>query len=152
MSALATIYDFETPIESAFAALLAAQGLTAKATADSIDFQSDRPRVEVQFNVTGANDSRQFACPDGVHRHDLYSGTLTLAIITESGADTTHAEYRAKVRTAMSGAYSASMADLEIRYLVPQSSTPAVRPEDNLQVSNLTYEVRFGIKPTAWPA
>ena len=157
MSTLAEIYDFETPIEAAFKTLLTDAGLTSKTSADEFDFQKTRPRVDIQFTINGANDSRRFTCPDGKFRHDLYSGTLTLAVVTNPRTVngivvTTHTAYLTAVRVAMSEAESASLTDLEIRYVVPQSTTPRVTPEDGMEVSNLIYDVRFGIKPGSWPA
>ena len=157
MSALATIYNFEGAIQQAAVDLLVAGGLAAFGPDDEIDFTKDRPRVEVaSFTVNGANDSRQFICPDGVARHDTYSGTLTLAIITDTKTDdqaaaNSHNTYRATVRAVMSGILSASLTDLELRYCTPQGSTTKISPQENMDVSNLTYELRFAIKTTAWP-
>lgn len=156
MSTLAAIYDFETPIEGAIKTLLTDAGLTVKTPDDAIDFQKDRPRVEVMFAETGANDSRRQICPDGKYRHDLYRGTLTLAVVTAPRTDdgeqtTTHQEYKAKVRQVMSDAYAATLDDLEIRNVIPAGSTPRISPEDGVEVSNLLFNIEFNVKETSWP-
>jgi tetraacyldisaccharide-1-P 4'-kinase len=156
MSTLAIIYDFETPIQAAFKALLTEAGLSAFTPDDTIDFQKDRPRVEILFTDSGANNSRHQICPDGKYRHDLYKGTVTLAVITnprtENGEQTTtHQEYKAKVRQVMAEAYTAELDDFEIRYVTPAGSTPKISPEDGVEVSNLVYNIDFNIKATSWP-
>ena len=156
MSTLATIYNFETQFEDAFAALFTAEGLNGIGPSSAVEFQKQRPRCEFLFTPSGANDSRQFQCPDGKFRHDLYGGTLTIAIITNertaNGAVATdHSTYRAAARKVMATAYEMPLADFEIRYLVAGATTPSIKPEDGSEVSNLTYEIRFNIKSSSWP-
>jgi len=156
MSSLTTIYDFETPIQVAFIALMESNGLTAIGPDSPMTLQDERPRVEVMFTESGARDTRRQNCPDGVFRHDLYTGTLTIAVVTnprtqDEAQNTTHATYRAAVRQAMSGAYSAALDDFVIKSVIPTGATPKISADEGFEVSNLTFSIEFCIKPESWP-
>jgi hypothetical protein len=155
MSTFAAIYDFEGQVEAAFKAFLEAAGLTA-IDADTVEFQKARPRVNVVFQCGPALD-HMVQTYDGVFRHDIFSGTLALEIITAARTASevsTHKEYRAKVRNAMAKArQNMTMTNLALVYInTDGSTTPSVDPENGVEESQMNFAIRFGILSTAWPA
>ncbi len=155
MSTFAAIYDFEGQIEAAFKAFLEEAELTAN-DADVVAFQKARPRVNVLFQ-TGAALEHMVQTYDNVYRHDIFSGTLVLEVITNartSDENLRHKQYRAKVRNQMAKARqdNIELANLRLLYVNPDgSTTPAIDPENGVEESQLSFAIRFGIKSEAWP-
>ncbi len=155
MSTFAAIYDFEGQLEAAFKEFLEDAELTAS-DPDDVAFQKVRPRVEVVFQVGPATDQNLYRTFDNIFRHQIYTGTLGLRVITNARTDSetaNHKTYRAKVRNQMQKArQSIEMTNLKLLYLTPQASTPSIKPEDGVEESELQFSVTFGILPAAWPA
>jgi hypothetical protein len=154
MSSYAAIYDFEGQLEDAFRDFLNGEALAAIAPNTTIDFQKIRPRTETMFTEGGADDSHRFKTYDGIYRHDLFKGTLTLELVTATRNDgTAHAQYRAKIRNMMARAkQDVSIGNLELRYIVPTGNSPSIKPDEGLETSTMTFAVTFGVKQSAWPA
>lgn len=159
MSSFAEIYDFEGQLETAIQAALVASPfeLVVKVPNDTIDFQKERPRVELLVNEGGADDSRRIFTYDNAKRHDLYNATITLQLYTATRNDGhPHAQYRAKVRSAMALIFqtqiNAALTNLEVRRIVPTGATPTIKPEEGYEESAMTFAIVFGVKTSAWPA
>lgn len=103
-------FDFEDTVESAVADVLAAYGINAFTTNEVLDFQKDRPRVQIQATLGPGH--LRWADPNtlesiGLHRHNkietAWSVQLLLDIVTaaDEQGKVDQATYRSTVRTAM---------------------------------------------------
>lgn len=105
------IYDFESIIENAVKAVFTAAGLTCFTPQDAatIDFQKERPRVEVEYqHGVGQNQWHiEQTAPNAFkdRRERAWKGQLVVALVTEANI-TIHCAYRAQVRSIMAGLWN----------------------------------------------
>ena len=166
MSAITEIYDFETAIEEAFRAALAAADLTAYTVATVPDesdieaaqqFQKSRPRVTLHLETGGAAGmllaNGGIRASSGSSPEQCYSGTLTLEVLTEA-AIASHRTYRATVRRVMDTICPDVNGDPLTKHKVQKckaSGTSAIYSSDQgAYVSKLTYDLDFSIQTEAW--
>jgi hypothetical protein len=160
-----TLYDFETPLEDAFAAalvgLLAGVPLVATvSTARNRSFQGT-PRIELYASGGGvltqrttANQARPKETPNA------FEFQLVAAIVTTrsvlAGNSSIHGPLRGLVRYALSaGARQIGDANLlyhQILNMVPAGSTPQMIDEKDCDRTELTYTGQIAFKNGAWPA
>lgn len=160
MSALTTLYDFETALEAAVKSVLNTAGLVAYVSNDVEELQRARPRVELQMIVGSATDHR--TTHDTIYRSDCYTGQLVATIVTNSGDGTAgHSSYRAQVRASF-GVVESTLTDdaADADTLLPDHSvnrffeagtSPTVKPEDGYYESRIAFDVHFNIRPASWP-
>lgn len=155
------LYDPESAIEAAVKSVLEDQGLVAVTVADSPEFQKARPRCEILFQ-NGAESGHAFILPDASIRADVWAGTLQLACVTSAtsapgvSASTQHRQYRAQVRSVCAGYFrtlkSPEVLPFHIIMDVEESGTSnEYKPQDGLWASNISFAVKYGIRPDAWP-
>lgn len=154
----ATLYDFESQLEAAWAAAFTAASVTSysqQATGDK-----SAPYCNIQATVTDAH--RRYNPAQSAN--DLFSFQLEVQIVTNrtaTSANTTHATYRGKVRNALerwlaTGNTGGSGINARLTYLtiVDFARTGGNRGVDESQtfdVTTETYAGAFQIKTDAWP-
>lgn len=164
MTAIETIYDFETAIEEAFRTALAAQSLTAYTvttipTEDgeaASEFQKKRPRVVVSFAPGAAKGmllaESGYKARSGELREQAYAGTLTVEVVT-AAAIATHRAYRATVRSVMD-TICRTVNVLPAKHCVQRvkaaSTSDTYSSDQGAYVSRLQYEVDFSVQTDAW--
>lgn len=168
------IYDFENAIEAAFQKLLEAEGLSAFVSLDVDEVvepeegeplddkhQRPRPRVELYFATgqeTGHYHPSHF-------RADAFTGNLMLRIVGSPKTTTReHSDYRAKVRDVMAGSRDEFKSDSDnndanallpyhsVMDVVESGTNPNYQDDDGSIESAITYQIKFNIRPDAWPA
>lgn len=155
------IYDYENAIEAAFKALLEAEEIAAFVSLDELDFQEARPRVEV-FCSPGQETGHYHPT---LFRADSFTGTVMLRIVSNPKATTReHSDYRATVRDIMAGSRAEFKADRDlvdasallpyhsILDVVESGTSPNYEGEGGVVESAVTYQIKFNIRPSAWPA
>ncbi len=156
------LYDFETPIEAAVAALLTPLGLTVVVTKDAADYAKSRNRIEVLFHVEQATRHQSmipWIFPDGVTRnvarYDAWLGTLTLQVVVSAGTAEFRA-YRSRVRQKLAAWWALNdtdtLRDYKIADCLDQGASPALRSDEGYWFCTLTYRVEFTIRSEAWPS
>ena len=142
------IYDFETPIEQAFATLLKAAELNVLTPSDTPTMQSARPRVDLAFQVGSAK--RSYHIVSTVLRNASWQGHLTLQLITNPAVKPMHRAYRAEIRNVMAQWASITMNCHKLQGCYESSTTPTFKTDDGYEVSTLVYTIDFGIDAGAW--
>jgi hypothetical protein len=159
------IYDFETAIEAAFKLVFAEDELTAYTINELGETQKERPRVEL-FYANGAEAGHNSTASE-YYRPDTFSGSLTVAVITNSKDESIgiaeHAQFRGRVRNIMAKCRTRFKADrdaADVDALLPfhcvldvvgSGTSPAYSPDEGHLVSRLNYEIKINIRPDAWP-
>ena len=156
------LYKFEDVIEQAMAVLLTANSITnaiQRGTASAAT-----PRVEIKL-VVGAQDARYYmrgTTPNYYGTPKSWIGNLTFTIITNRNLNSsTHTTYRSKIRMLMHNRFSTTYwssaflsTNLPYHEIVDHEetgSTEEVQSEDNLDISSITFAIKFAIKDDAWP-
>ena len=147
-----TIYSFEDAIEAAVQTVLNAAGLKCYFQREIISVTT--PYVAIQF-VAGAA-TEHYAAVAGDYRPDIWGGSLHLQVVTDrTNNNLGHGLYRSQVRKLMAVDATFKNAVLlpyhEVFFIMESGTTPAIRTEDDLDVSTLSYTVKFGIRAGQWP-
>ena len=153
-----TIYDYEGAIEKAVKDLLTTNGITAYRQRD-LD-EAATPFVAVQLNV-GAATGHMARLPSGDLRPDQFDGQLRVAITTNRGKNNSnHPTIRAKIRNLLYRAWGTdktlTRTELPYHVILPQSvletgTVQSVENDDDHDMSTITFNLGFGIRPDAWP-
>lgn len=155
---LAALYDFETQIETAVAGVLTAGGVTVGGTARGADVLNS-PCVEVVCNLNGpwpgGNSTRLFSV-GGDYRPDQFSASLLVTVLTDRKRNaSSHGAFRGNVR-ALLYQFVSKFTGSNLPYLVIMdcTETGSSQSQDEsrcLDITVLSWDVRFAILPTAWP-
>jgi hypothetical protein len=155
--------DLETNFEDAAKIFLeTATGLSASSLYASLDQDTfTSPRLSIQAEMGGAQDPATVVNGD-VLEYTQYNFSLSISIISDAsidGTQTNHRSYREKVREAMLlNADNWTSLDSNLDPILPFYEVKYMRPsgtsfdvDGDLAISTLTYEIKFDIKPTAFP-
>lgn len=154
---LATLYDFETQIESAVASILTAGGVTVAGTSRA-DVTLVTPCCEVLCHVGGPypTSAPNFFAVGTDYRPCTFSGTVQIRILTDRKRNpSSHGPFRGGVR-ALLYAFVSKFTNTNLPYLeiFDAQDAGAFQEVDDgrgLDTTTLSWEVRFAILPTAWP-
>lgn len=153
-----TLYQIEDAVEAAVRAVLEPEGISTLIQRD--DAIAATPYVEVQF-VLGAG-TQHFKEIEGVKRNDGWNGQLRTRLITERTADAAkpseqkHRHLRSLIRKLLY-AHPFNRDNLPY-YVIPNgmlyevSNSPAVQVGDDLDVSDMLWNMPVYVRPDAWPA
>lgn len=152
-----TLLDFEVQFEDAAETFLnTAVGIAIFGTLSTTDFTL--PRIDVKFMV---GEGKEPVAPRGggasssTLEYREYDATFEASVWTDNtvGQTSDHASYRRKLREALlrSGTNwnSSNLPYYDLKYLRPISND--YETDEDLNVSILTYEVKFEIRDDAWP-
>jgi hypothetical protein len=163
-STYADLYDWETLIEngiaSAISTILGASSIGAQVNVTRGTGTEETPRVDVTFSPgssLGHMTTIGQANPKQVP--DMFDGTLTLRISTarpiEDDDAELHGEIRGWVRYVMSagarGLNETILPYLQIMDMLPSGSASQIYDEKSQDITELSYAVKFAIRPSAWP-
>ena len=157
-STLYELYRFEDVVESAMAALLTANTITNAIQQGTGSLST--PRVEIQFTPGSQDGQYQIVSSDV--RPCCWDGELKFRIITNRGVNkSTHKDYRSKIRMLMHNRYSSTywssafhstnLPYHDIMNIEETGTAINISADDNLDESEITFKVKFGIKSDAWP-
>jgi hypothetical protein len=169
---VAQIYDFEGAVEPAIKAVLVAMGLAAFTSQDEIDFQKDRPRVEVQFTL-GAGQNRWVAINSATglpvaalspqetwnqRRESAWACTITFSAITAADI-AEHSAYRAVIRNALATLWVRinEVNGLMTRHHLYMSSDGGnsslqMAQDKAMFKTDFTFNGKISVQADAWPA
>lgn len=155
--------DLETNFEDAAKIFLeTATGLSASSLYASLDQDTfTSPRLSIQAEMGGAQDPATVV-NGSVLEYTQYQLSLSIGVISDAsidGTETNHRLYREKVREAMLlNADNWTTVDSNLDPILPFYEVKYMRPsgtsfdvDGDLAISTLTYEIKFDIKPTAFP-
>jgi hypothetical protein len=168
---VAQIYDFEGQVEPAIKAVLVAMRLAAFTSQDEIDFQKDRPRVEIQFTlgagqnrwviidpVTGMPPAASPAEAWNYRRESAWACTITFSAITAANI-TEHSAYRVAVRNALASIWIRinEVNGLMARHFLTMSSdggnTSLQMAQDKAMFkTDFNFNGKISVQADAWPA
>lgn len=152
------IYDFETAIEAAFETLFVAQEINTLKPGDS-EFYNARPRAEVLVMV-GRQTGSIWTGDITYQRPQAFEGSISVRVITSAKEDdasiSEHAQYRSAVRNVMVKSRQLLNADTlpefhQLLDVIQTGTSYEYNPQEGVLVSQLTYDIRFCIRQTAWP-
>lgn len=155
----AALYDFETQIEAAVSDVLTAGGVTVGATARSTELLAS-PCVEVVCNLNGpwpgGNSTRLYSV-GGDYRPDQFSAAVLVTVLTDRKRNaSSHGTFRGNVRALLyqfvSKFTGSNLPYLAIMDFTETGSSQSQDESRCLDVTFLSWEVRFAILPTAWPS
>ena len=156
------VYDLETSLEEAVAALLVAAGFSALTRLNSnAEFQQVRPRVAVLARENGPTAQAHFhLVPVTFEQHiDIFSMSLTLELTTEPTAtgNTQHPLYRSRIRRLMAKFGPAFPDETILPYhAVCRCWTAGAEPRfdtaNGIEMTTFTYSLDYMIRSDAWPA
>jgi hypothetical protein len=149
------LYRFEDYIEAAAKSVLKSRGFV------SVYIQQDTddivtPRVSLQFTVTGAIEHYGIREIDQQLFVDRWQGRLTAAIVTDRSVNKhAHSAIRAKTRQYLSQWQLYNTTLLlpyhELVRCMEGPSSPIIRAEEDEDVSEISWDIIFGIRSWAWP-
>ena len=148
-----SIYNYEDAIESAVKTLFVANDITTYRQRD--DDEVATPYCGIQFTV-GAATGHLAQLPEGGERPDQFAATLRVMIFTDRARNAAdHETLRAKIRHLIYGFQeNVTRADTPYHTIfaaTESGSTQAVQTEDKQDVSEITFNIGFGIRRDAWP-
>jgi hypothetical protein len=160
-------YDFETALPAGFKALLQAEEIKpVLVPADGPKFRQERPRIELYFNAGGETGHHAPTLPH--YRADAFAGSLLITIISNTKpADVgtaEHMDYVSAVRDLMARARTLFKADRDaadaagylpyhaVHDIVHTGSNTDYEGQDGYYQTDLNYDLKFSIRPDAWPA
>lgn len=168
---LADVYDFENVLETALQALFNAAEIKSFTTQDFgktkdngqgtqvpvIDFQKDRPRVEILFTVGAGQGQFRPLLVGGaeVPVETSFKGQYRLDIIT-SAEMAIHAAYRTRLRaflhTQLLGVNGTDPMTLHRihRFQQDGGTSPTFKPEEGVLRTILIFNIDFSIQDEAW--
>lgn len=151
-----SLYDFETQIETAFAELL-----EEKTTISSHGQRSEDnlpvPRYEFQA-TTGAATGHYGKAKDGLVYPDAFECVLRCRHVTSRRNDFSLHDHRRNVSALRRWMYrfetqitSDRLPYLTIDSILETGSTQGVDPDNELDITDISFAVAFAIRPNAWP-
>lgn len=158
------IYDFETAIPVGFKRLFAAEDVVVIVPDDGPMSKMPRPRIEMFFSC-GPETGHLW--PASIYgRADAFTGTIGMTVLSNvRPADVgtkEHADYVATVRDLMARATTLLKTNREgadtylpyhaIDAIVATGCTPHYESQDGYYQTDMNYDIRFSIRPDAWPA
>ena len=153
----AQIYDFETALEAAFAAVLGAAGFATILTPGTGNqFQENRPRLELLVRAESERAVAQLA-PDSTNtlRNLAFTGSLVIALITDSdpAGKTTHAALRAQLRAALGlqlrGTIGGNLTCHRLDFIRQTGTDYEFAPDKGFERTAHNYALDFSIYPPA---
>lgn len=153
------LYDFESNIELGIKAILemplADGGFDLRVYRQTDGDTVQHPYVAIQL-VLGSALDHPIETPGGGKRNDVWESTLKTQIVTERIRTTNqHSLYRQRCRKAFY-AFRTTFTEEALPYyqvlnMFESGSTPTVRGDNNEDISDLNWYLRFAIRPRAWP-
>ena len=150
-----TLYRFEDYIEAAAKTILTARNVTTVyIQQDTTDLVT--PRASLQFVVGGAIEHYGMRASDGQMFVDRWQGRLTVEVATARNVNkSSHSAIRSKVRQYL-GQWGLFRTDALLPYhdiarVFEGPSSPIIRTEEDEDVSQISFEIIFGIRSGAWP-
>lgn len=150
-----TCYQFEDAIEAAVKSAFNSSILNCYAQKD--DDTVGTPRTHVQFTTGSALDHWSALLSDGSTRQDMFNGTLQVGIVTNRQDDTadSHSATRGTVRDILYN-FQTTLTESLLPYhkivrVVETGTTPEVSSEDDHDISTISFQLTFQIRPSAWP-
>lgn len=154
--------DFENIVENAVATILTAAGLTVFTTGQVLDFQKDRPCVQVQFTLGPGR--LQWANPNKLPSdfqqqkvETVWNSMLHTTIVTaaDSAGKGKQIDIRGIVRLAylnLAPQLNGSLLTLHHISIGKESGTVrGLHPNDkNSEILQLTHELVFGLHESVW--
>lgn len=161
-SSIAVLLDYETNIEDALAAYLAAQIGSAQVlttrTLLTTETQLETPRITIGVSISGTNPNQQDVRTTDSAEYDSHKlGTVTLTgVIRRNGSGQSMTTIRGGIRKAMLAATAALTASNLPYYQIVtlrEGSTSQGFDADNDEISTtISYNLEFAIKPDQWAA
>lgn len=156
-----TLYDFESQMEGAAQAILAAAlaslGVPVFVTRDQST--KDTPRVEVEFSVGAAGRQRKGTGTGATYREvpNSFQGLLRARVVTTRPANhDVHGQIRGLVRYTLSATpcvlNGGTLPYLGVLEMLPSGSSPRILDEKEQDITELDYALTFCIQNDAWPA
>jgi hypothetical protein len=154
MSAATDIYAFETLFPDALKTVLTAAEIKAFTLSDTVNFQKDRPRVEIVFHPGAGRE--QFIQVNGDPRETSWAGEFELLLVTEAEVNT-HLAYLTQIRSTLHGVFGQINDYVLTRHIIQ----PFIRdggtvsqwtPQDGCFISRLTVGVDYSVQADAWAA
>jgi hypothetical protein len=154
------VYNFKGNFNAAMQGIFAAAGITANieranATLPTTGF-------DIAFDMGEAMNEQTLA--DGTSVYDFFQGNkLTARIYTERAEDkpsaipgvaTLHDEFCATVYAIMEervGPFDPFLPYYEVNMIKPRGTQSGLDPRFMIDWTTITFEVWFGIRPSAWP-
>ena len=154
---LATLYDFETQIEAAVSSILTAGGVTVQAVSRSeVNVASPFCTVTYQHGGPWPSGAPRLSNQGGDWGPDQFSGTVQITVATDRKRNpNTHKTYRGGVRS-LGYRFVSQFTGVNLPYIAvmdfTETGTQPVEDEGkNLDLSILSWDIRFAILPGAWP-
>ncbi len=163
----AAVYDFESVLERGLQALLTALNIKSFTTQDFgrnnadgtpvIDFQKDRPRVEILFTTSAGQGQFRPLLVDGIEVpvETSFKGQYRLDIIT-APAMSIHAAYRTMIRAVMhtqllgvNGTDPMTFHRIQ-RFYQDAGTSPTIKADEGYMRTILSFEIDFSIQNEAW--
>lgn len=152
------LYNFEDAFEAAAKGLLVAASVLPTG---SIFVQQDTsdivtPSISLQFSVLGAIERFHLRASDGQPFIAAWRGSLMADVLTDRSVNrSSHSLLRAKIRRVFSQITLWNASEL-LPWFTPfkvleAGSAPTTRAED-LDVSSISFDIEFAIRPDAFPA
>lgn len=157
---LATLFDFETPIEDVaavhFKTLYPAWQVLTPRTTSADENKLKTPRLEIRLQVAGSGIQENQRPSDGKWYRSTRTGTLTFRVVAARGK-------AGQDIGKMAGAVRAGCLELmqmftgvnlpyyEIMSLVEMSGTPSIFAGNDEIIKELGYAIGWGILPSAFP-
>ena len=150
-----TCYRLEDYIETAVKSALNNALLNCYAQRDEDTVGT--PRTHVQFVTGPALEHYSQLLSDGTTRIDRFTGTLQVAIVTNRADDVadSHSATRGTVREVLYN-HQVTITEAMLPYhvllrIVETGTTPETSSDDDHDISTISFQVVFQIRPSAWP-
>ena len=147
------IYDFESNLEISVRKLLEAAALRCyrQIDADTVT----KPYVAIQLVLGGAI-SHFVKTPDGEVRDQIWESSLRIQVVTDRiRTANQHSLYRQKIRVVLYDFNRQFTAEISPYYEVlscrESGSTPTIRTEENEDISDMNWYLKFAVRDEAWP-
>lgn len=161
------IYDFETAIPAGFKSLFfIEEKITVLVPDDGPANEQPRPRIEMYFATGAETGHLRPSAP--YFRPDAFMGSLALKVVSNTKpADVgtkEHAAFVSLVRNMLAKASTLFKADRDaadvngylpyhsIDSVVSTGSSPHYEGQDGYYETDMSFDLRFSIRPDAWPS
>jgi len=158
----ATLYDFETQLETAWDTVFTAAGYTTHVTQDTTD--KDTIYVEVKAEIGAGGESYEMLSQTVPYGNRMFDFTLTVDVKTsrtETGANTAHKTARGKVRNLLErwptdctggSSINSNLTYIKIARMVRTGGDRSSDEGRGQDITTETYSGTFQVKRDAWPA
>lgn len=159
---LETLYEVEKAVETGLATVLAAEtGKPCFTTFSGEELQALPERIEIECQLGEATEQQYMPVINGQprHAHNTWNATLAVRYITEPQARgagaAQHSQMRGKIRAAMlvwRGLFTEEAFPYHVvGRPVDAGSSVSVDPNNDEDVSELTFNTPVNIRHDAWP-